>query len=142
MQNWPLWKKELSFFSLCFTAGSVGVLKSILLTVNAVIVTEFNVSYMGATALTGAPFLIAAISGPMSIAIAQKCGKRPIYLGAIIHMFIGSMWNMHVNRNYAHFMMARALQGLGWGAFEALALFSIEDMYFVCLYPPNFNSPF
>jgi len=112
----------------------ISILKTILVTVNGVIATELNSSYMAATALTGLPLIIGAFSGLGSTVLAQKVGKRGIYLGSSVLLLAGALWNMHVYQSYAQFMVSRILQGVAWGAFESLVLISVKDMFFVCLF--------
>ncbi|TVY12696.1 putative MFS-type transporter protein, partial [Lachnellula arida] len=129
--NWPQWKKELAFGSLVLGSAVIGVLKTILVTVNGVISTELNCSYMAATALTGLPLIIGAFSGLGSTILAQKVGKRGIYLASSLLLLGGAIWNMHVEQSYAQFMVSRLFQGIAWGAFESLVLTSFKDMFFV-----------
>ncbi|TVY32122.1 putative MFS-type transporter [Lachnellula subtilissima] len=129
--NWPQWKKELAFGSLVLGSAVIGILKTILVTVNGVIATELNCSYMAATALTGLPLIIGAFAGMGSTVLAQKVGKRGIYLTSSVLLLAGAIWNMHVEQSYAQFMVSRIFQGVAWGAFESLVLTSFNDMFFV-----------
>ncbi|KAH7314313.1 major facilitator superfamily domain-containing protein [Rhexocercosporidium sp. MPI-PUGE-AT-0058] len=129
--NWPKWRKELAFGSLMLGAAVIGILKTLLVTVNSVIASELSVDYMSATALTGAPIMFGAFAGLKSQMISHSFGKRGIYLGSSLLMLIGALWNMHVYDSYAQFMVARIFQGIGWGMFEALISSSIADMFFV-----------
>jgi len=87
---------------------------------------------MAATALTGVPWIFGALSGLGSVVLAQKIGKRGIYIASASLMLIGAVWNMHVYESYAQFMVSRLLQGISWGAYESLVLISVKDMFFVC----------
>ena len=87
---------------------------------------------MAATALTGLPLIIGAFSGMGSTVLAQKVGKRGIYLTSSVLLLAGAIWNMHVEQSYAQFMVSRIFQGVAWGAFESLVLTSFNDMFFVC----------
>lgn len=111
--------------------ATIGSLKTIFVTVNAVVATELNVSYTGATALTGVPLILGALAGIKSQVLSQMIGKRAIYLVSSILMLLAAVWNMHVTSNYAEFMVSRIFQGIGWGAFEALVAGSINDLFFV-----------
>ena len=111
------------------------VLKTVFVPTNSVIATQFNVSYLSATALTGVPFIIAALSGLGSSILSESIGKRLIYLLSGIYMLIGALWSMHIEQSYGWLMTSRCLQGLGWGAVEALVASTIRDMFFVCLVP-------
>ena len=86
---------------------------------------------MAATALTGLPLIMGAFSGLGSTVLAQKVGKRGIYLGSSVLLLVGAIWNMHVYQSYAQFMVSRLFQGVAWGAFESLVLISVKDMFFV-----------
>ena len=112
-------------------AALVGILKTLLVSVNSVIASQLSVGYMSAAALTGAPILFGAFAVLKSQMICHSFGKRGIYLGSSLLMLIGALWNMHVYDSYAQFMVARLFQGIGWGMFEALISSSITDMFFV-----------
>lgn len=88
---------------------------------------------MAATALTGLPLILGAFSGLGSTILAQKVGKRGIYLASSLLLLAGAIWNMHVEQSYAQFMVSRLFQGVAWGAFESLVLTSFKDMFFVRL---------
>ncbi|RFU26363.1 hypothetical protein B7463_g9969, partial [Scytalidium lignicola] len=127
--NWPKWKKDLAFFSLCLSAAVVAILKNIFITSNAVIATQCDVTYMAAVALTGLPLIISACIGILYTMIAETCGKRAIYLVSSILMLGGAVWNMHAMQNYTMFMISRVIQGLGWAAFDFLLPMSVKDMF-------------
>lgn len=133
-QNWSRTKKELTFLSICLAGAVVGVFKTILVSVNGVLATQFSVSYMAAAALTGFPMIIAAFSGIGATVLSQMVGKRTIYLVSSILMLAAALWNMDIERNYGAFMAARVFQALGWGTFESLLTVSIKDVFFVSIY--------
>ncbi|KAF4635629.1 hypothetical protein G7Y89_g2466 [Cudoniella acicularis] len=128
--NWPQWKKELAFGSLLLGTAVVGMLKTILVTVGSVLATEFNVSYMSITALTGLPLIFGGLAGMKSVVLSQIWGKRAIYLVSSVVMLLAAVWNMHVFGSYGQFMVSRLFQGIAWGSFESLVLLSVKDMYF------------
>jgi nitrate/nitrite transporter NarK len=115
------------------TAATIGSLKTMFVTVNSVVATELNVSYSSAAALTGAPLIFGALTGVISQILSQTVGKRGIYLVSSIMMLLAAVWNMHVQGNYAEFMVSRIFQGIGWGAFEVLIAGSITDLFFVSI---------
>ena len=102
---------------------------------NSVIAAQFNVSYTAAAALTGAPFMVAALSSLGSAVLSQAVGKRAIHFGAALLMLAGAVWNMYVMESYTEFMFARLFQGVGWGAFEGIAIISVRDIFSVHLSP-------
>ncbi|KAK0665617.1 major facilitator superfamily domain-containing protein [Cercophora samala] len=130
--NWPTWRKELNFWSLMLMVAMTGVTKTIFMTVNAQVSQLYGVSYTAATALTGVPLILSAISGLACLVAARVFGKRPLYLGSMIVFFIGTVWNTNVAfpGAYGQCMTARVFQGLGWGAWDALVLGSIQDTFF------------
>jgi Na+/melibiose symporter-like transporter len=109
----------------------IGSLKTMLVSVNAVVATEFSVSYMAATALTGLPLIIGALAATGSQILSTFVGKRGIYLGSSVVLLVAALGNMHVFGSYGAFMFTRCLQGLAWGSFEGLVASSIDDLFFV-----------
>lgn len=132
-QNWPTWRKELNFYSILMTVSMVNVMKTALISVNAVLASQLSCSYMAAVALTGVPLMLSAGTGIASVSFSKLWGRRPVYLVSMILLFIGLVWNTQVSSSYAQFMAARIFQGLGWGAFDALMPGTILDTYFVSL---------
>jgi hypothetical protein len=133
-QNWSALRKNFAFGSLMLGVAMIGPLKTMLVTVNAVIATEFSVSYMAATALTGVPLIIGAFAATGSHILSTFIGKRGIYLGSSVVLLIAALGNMHVFGSYGAFMVTRCLQGLAWGSFEGLVASSIDDLFFVRLF--------
>lgn len=109
----------------------VGAMKTAFITTNAAVAESYNVSYTAAVGLTAAPLMISALSGTLSLIAARIWGKRPVYLTAAAVILVGVGLNTNVLGSFAQHMVARALQGLGWGAFDTLVLSSIQDTYFV-----------
>jgi MFS family permease len=98
---------------------------------------QYNSSYMATTALTGIPFIIAAVSSLGSTILSQVIGKRIIFIVSGFLMLIGVLWNMHVFSTYGWFMVSRVMQAVGWGASEGLVLISIRDIFFVSGHPTS-----
>ncbi|RYO94650.1 hypothetical protein DL763_004017 [Monosporascus cannonballus] len=128
--NWPLWRKHLNFAALLFMVALIGVMKTIFVSTNSVVALSYSVSYTAAVALTAVPLMISAFTGTLSLVAGRLWGKRPVYLGSTLFIFIGVVMNMQVLGSFSQNMAARAFQGLGWGAFETLVLSSIQDTYF------------
>ncbi|KAI1763296.1 hypothetical protein GGR53DRAFT_371910 [Hypoxylon sp. FL1150] len=128
--NWPLWKKHLNLGALLLMVALVGAMKTAYISVNSAIAIGENASYTAAVALTAAPLMLSAATGLASLIVARIWGKRPVYLVSTALIFMGMVWNTHVRGNLAENMAARIFQGLGWGAFDALVLGSIQDTYF------------
>ncbi|KAK4199995.1 major facilitator superfamily domain-containing protein [Triangularia verruculosa] len=130
--NWPTWRKELNFWSLMLMVAMTGVTKTIFMTVNAQVSQLYQVSYTSVAALTGVPLILSAASGLGCLIASRIVGRRPLYLGSLIMFFIGTVWNTNVafGGAYGQCMTARVFQGLGWGAWDALVLGSIQDTFF------------
>ncbi|KAI0432769.1 hypothetical protein F5Y09DRAFT_329415 [Xylaria sp. FL1042] len=128
--NWPLWKKNLNFAALLSMVAVVGAMKTALISVHRVLAVDQDVNYSSAAALTAVPLMISALSGMASTILAKIWGKRPVYLGSMAVLFIGSAWNINTRRDFGQNMAARIFQGLGWGAFDTLVLGSILDTFF------------
>jgi cyanate permease len=119
------------YASLLLTAATVCVLKTLYVTTNSVIATQYNSSYMATAALTGVPFIIAAVTSLASSILAKVIGKRIIFVVSGLLMLVGALWNMHVFTTYSWFMAGRVMQAAGWGATEVLISSSIRDVFFV-----------
>ena len=108
----------------------IGVMKTALVSVNSQLATGYTVSYTAATALTGAPLMVSALAGFVSLVASRIYGKRAVYLASALVLLVGTAWNTSVAHSFAQCMAARVVQGLGWGAFDVLVLGSIDDTYF------------
>ena len=76
--------------------------------------------------------LAAAISCIFAVVLARMIGKRPVYLISTAFFLISSVWSSLVEKDYGSFFAARFISGLGLGAYEAIVLSSVGDLYFVC----------
>lgn len=121
----------MTFGSILLSSAVVGIMKTLFVSTNRVIATQFNVSYMSASSLTGLPFVFAAISGLGTSILAAVIGKRSFYLLGGIIMLGSALWNMHIEESFSQFMASRIFQGVGWGMTESLVTGSIRDMFFV-----------
>ncbi|KKY27249.1 putative cycloheximide resistance [Phaeomoniella chlamydospora] len=70
--------------------------------------------------------LILFITNPL----AKIYGRRPIYLMAIIIMFVTSVWAAKTTE-YNSFLASRIVGGIGMAPYEVLVQCTIGDMYFV-----------
>jgi nitrate/nitrite transporter NarK len=106
------------------------VLGPILAVVEGEIAMEFNVSINQAALLAGYPLLTTGCMAWIAQAICPVLGKRIVYLICSSILFATTIWNIYVT-SYGEFLACRTVQGLGNGAFEAVVLSTIGDMYFV-----------
>ncbi|KKA24413.1 hypothetical protein T310_1598 [Rasamsonia emersonii CBS 393.64] len=129
--NWPKWKKDLTFFSICYMVIMGTLVGPTLSSVNGVLVEELHVTFNQVSLLTGCEFIASACTALIYQTVAKVWGKRPVYIFATLSMFVGVVWNACLKMSYVQFMTARTFQGLGLGAFETLPPSSIGDLFFV-----------
>ncbi|KAG0131090.1 major facilitator superfamily domain-containing protein [Tuber indicum] len=128
--NWPLWKKDLTLFVLCLTAGVAAALGPAIAPINKMLVDEFKTTYQVTARFAGWQFWPAGIAGLFGSAVGRVWGKRPVYIVSTLLLFIGAVWNA-LAQNTDSFLGARILQGFGLGAFETIVPSTVGDMYFV-----------
>ncbi|RPA91821.1 MFS general substrate transporter [Choiromyces venosus 120613-1] len=128
--NWPLWKKDLTLFVLCLTAGVAAALGPIVAPISKMLVDEFKTTYKVTAEFAGWQFWPAGIAGLFGSAVGRIWGKRPVYIVSTLLLFIGAIWNS-LAQNTDSFLGARVLQGFGLGAFETIVPSTVGDLYFV-----------
>lgn len=121
----------MHLYSLLMSVALCNVMKTALISVNALLTERLDVSYVAVAALTGVPLMVSAITGLASCTASKLWGRRPVYLMSMFFILIGLVWNTMITTSYVQFMAARIFQGLGWGAFDTMVLCSIIDTYFV-----------
>ena len=62
--------------------------------------------------------------------LAKMYGKRPIYVAAVVVMFVGSVWG-GAAQNYNSFLASRIFSGFGMAPYEVLVQCTLGDLYFV-----------
>ena len=62
--------------------------------------------------------------------LAKMYGKRPIYIAAVVIMFVGSVWG-GAAQNYNSFLASRIFSGFGMAPYEVLVQCTLADLYFV-----------
>ena len=62
--------------------------------------------------------------------LAKILGRRPIFILAIVVMFIASVWSASV-KNYNSFLASRIFAAIGMAPYEVLVQCTIGDLYFV-----------
>ncbi|KDQ58234.1 hypothetical protein JAAARDRAFT_193657 [Jaapia argillacea MUCL 33604] len=128
--NWPVYKRELLFWSICYIAGLVGEIGPLLAPGYVLLGQEWHVSTNTAVASNGD--LIIALSCIMMLQapIAVKFGRRPVFLVSALILFVCSIWSA-VSQDLPSFIASRVFQGFGMASFEALVTATIGDIYFV-----------
>ena len=126
-----MWKKDLTLFSICFSICLGAIQGPILSTVTVEIVKELKIPITKAENLSSYPNLACACACILSSVFARLIGKRPVYIFSTACLLIGNIWTAAQGDNYDSFFGARFIFGIGLGAYEAIVLSSIGDMYFV-----------
>ncbi|KHN97034.1 Major facilitator superfamily domain, general substrate transporter [Metarhizium album ARSEF 1941] len=128
--NWPRWRKDLNLASLLIMVGLIGGMKTVFITTAGSLSIHYRVSHMAIGVLTAGPLLVSTLTSLVGSVAAKLYGKRPVYLGSTLFLFVGTIWNMTAGDDYGSCLGARLVQGIGWGAFETLVMGSIQDTYF------------
>ncbi|EJT99823.1 MFS general substrate transporter [Dacryopinax primogenitus] len=131
--NWPWWKKELLFWPMIFAAGLVGAIGPLLTPGFVELSIVFGVTVdKVASSLNGA-CVVAIGCGMLPMAsLAQKYGRRPMFLLAALLLFVTCIWaGATPTNNFSSLTAARAIQGLAMTPLEALVTATIGDIYFV-----------
>lgn len=129
--NWPLWKKDLCLFAICLSITLGGIQGGILQTVNGVLQLEFQTSITKIENLSSYSPLASAVSCIFASVLARMIGKRPVYLISTTFFLISVIWCALIGKDYGSFFAARFIAGLGLGAYEAVVLSTVGDLYFV-----------
>ncbi|KAL9108567.1 MAG: hypothetical protein Q9227_006653 [Pyrenula ochraceoflavens] len=128
--NWPAWKKEMTFWSICLSVSMGGALGTVLSPVTAEIAKEFHVSIQRASLAAGYPLMTAACMAYVSHIWASTLGKRGIYIISTAIYLATCAWIIKV-QSFDGLLAARTVQGLGSGAYESVVVSSIGDLFFV-----------
>ncbi|KAM4055051.1 major facilitator superfamily protein [Hirsutella rhossiliensis] len=129
--NWPLWKRDLITFILCFAGILATSLGSILASNTLVMNKHFQVSLSKTAVLTGYFLLGAGAAAVFFVPSGRVWGKRHLFLIGICIVIGSSAWAGAVGQNYSSMAAARAIQGVGTAPFESLLNAAVGDLYFV-----------
>ncbi|KAL8776656.1 MAG: hypothetical protein Q9194_003019 [Teloschistes cf. exilis] len=99
--------------------------------VNGVVQTEFQLPILKIENLSSYPLLASGIACVFASVLARVVGKRPIYVFSTTILLVTVVWSAAIGTDYDSFFAARFISGSGLGAYEALVLSSIGDLYFV-----------
>ncbi|KAH8927395.1 MFS general substrate transporter [Atractiella rhizophila] len=128
--NWPILKRELCFWTLCFEAGLVGAIGPLISNGYADIALELGTSVNAVASSNGWTLIGLGVAMFFQSSIAVKFGRRPVFILGALMLFFFSIWS-GVAKNNTSFTVSRALQGCGMAPYEALATATIGDLYFV-----------
>lgn len=129
--NWPLWRRDLITFVLCFAGILATSLGSILASNTLGLSQYFTVTISKTAVLTGYFLLGAAAAAVFFVPSGRVWGKRHLFLVGICIVVGSSAWAGAVGVNYNSMAAARAIQGVGTAPFESLLNAAVGDLYFV-----------
>ncbi|KAL0258110.1 hypothetical protein SLS55_007282 [Diplodia seriata] len=130
--NWPLWKKDMILLIVGFAAGVVGAYGPMLGPGFVPISQQLGISVNTLSQSTAWLILTLGLCVFLINPVAKMYGKRPVYIGAIIILFVVSIWGA-VADNYSSFLGSRIIGGIdeGMAPYEVLVQATISDIYFV-----------
>lgn len=128
--NWPTWKKDLILLIVGLSAAVVGAFGPMLSPGFVEISGELGISVNTLAHSTSWLILTIGISLFVANPLAKIYGKRPMYILAIVIMFVGSVWGAE-SKSYPSFLGSRVLSGFGMAPYEVLVQCTIGNMYFV-----------
>ncbi|OAA50110.1 MFS transporter [Beauveria brongniartii RCEF 3172] len=139
--NWPIRKRDLITFLLCWAGVLATSLGPILAANTVTLIGNIALTITDAVVLTG--YLLAGAGGAVIFFVpsARVYGKRHLFLLGLIIVIATSAWAGSVpllsdtpedaRRHFRSMAAARAIQGVGIAPFESLLNAAIGDMYFV-----------
>ena len=128
--NWPTWKKDLILFIVGMNAGIVGAYGPMLGPGFVPISKQLGITVETLSHATAWLILMLGLCVFLFNPLAKIYGKRPIYVGASVILFVVSIWGA-VADNYPSFLGSRVLGGIGMAPYEVLVQATISDLYFV-----------
>ncbi|KAM5355742.1 hypothetical protein ACJ41O_002388 [Fusarium nematophilum] len=129
--NWPLWRRDLITFLLCF-AGILATALGPILAANTITISLlFGKDFTKVALLTGY-FLLGCGAGAIFFVPSGRIwGKRHLFIVGICIIIASSAWGGAVGTDYESFIGARVIQGVGCAPFESLLNAAVGDLYFV-----------
>ncbi len=125
-----MWKKNLTYLSICLSVSMSSALGPVLSPVTGVLAKELHVSIQKAALPGGYPLMTTAVGGFIAQAWAPILGKRSFYIVSTLILFVSTIWTSKCT-TFNSLLGARTLQGFGAGAYESIVISTIGDLYFV-----------
>jgi hypothetical protein len=128
--NLPLWRRDLMYWIIILGTVFSGIHGPILTPITLELAAEWNKTVNDIAQLSSYLLLVIGACiifyGPLAI----KYGKRIIYIVGTATLVAADIWAARAT-SYNSMMGARCLSGIGQGAYEALSLAMIPDLFFV-----------
>ncbi|KAF8578767.1 putative cycloheximide resistance protein [Ramaria rubella] len=128
--NWPVWKREALFWTICYITGLVGAVGPLLAPGYALLGMQWDVGVNEVASANGDLVLGLACFMMLQGPIGVKYGRRPVFLVSALTLFACSIWSA-VSKGLTSFLVSRVFQGFGMASFEALVTAIIGEIYFV-----------
>ena len=128
--NWPQWKKEMVLLIVGLSAAVVGAFGPMLSPGFVEISAELGISVNTLSQATAWLILTIGLCLFFANPLAKMYGKRPVYIAAVVIMFVGSVWG-GAAKDYNSFLASRIFSGFGMAPYEVLVQCTLGDLYFV-----------
>ncbi|KIW49206.1 hypothetical protein PV05_10905 [Exophiala xenobiotica] len=129
--NWSSAKKHFVLSVIFFGVIIHGCVPSPLLNAGVVnVALDLHRTPTAIAQLSGYMLLCTGACGPFVSALGRKYGKRPVYVASSIFGTVGIIISESAS-GYSTLLAGRILQGVGLAAYEALAIATIGDLFFV-----------
>ncbi|KAK0658494.1 major facilitator superfamily domain-containing protein [Cercophora samala] len=128
--NWPQWRKELILLITSVSAAVVGAYGPMLSPGFVEVAHNLDITLDVLAQSTAWLILCIGLGLFITNPLAKIIGRRPVYLVAILIMFITCVWGAAV-KEYDSFLASRIIAGIGMAPYEVLVQCTIGDLYFV-----------
>ncbi|KAF7156855.1 hypothetical protein CNMCM5623_000700 [Aspergillus felis] len=129
--NWPLWRRDLILFALCFVSVLCATTSSLMAANTVTIALYYGKSFTSVALLTGYHLCGVGVAGVLIVPTARVWGKRHLFILGNILMVVSCAWAGGSGQNYQSLLWARIFQGVALAPFEALTNACVGDLFFV-----------
>ncbi|KAF5548556.1 transporter HOL1 [Fusarium phyllophilum] len=127
--NWSSWRKTLLMATLCVYCLAVGIASAAIYSVLVPISAATGLAIGDLNSGTGYMFLTFGWGCLIWQPLAQKFGKRPVYLLSLLGTTGIMIWAPHATTN-GQWIANKVLQGTFGAPIESLCEISVSDVYF------------
>ncbi|PNP76188.1 hypothetical protein FNYG_10477 [Fusarium nygamai] len=127
--NWSRWRKTLLMANLCVYCLAVGIASAAIYSVLVPISAATGLTVGDLNSGTGYMFLTFGWGCLIWQPLAQKFGKRPVYLLSLLGTTGIMIWAPHATTN-GQWIANKVLQGTFGAPIESLCEISVSDVYF------------
>lgn len=130
-QNWPRWKKNVTFGMLCVASGVTTALGPMVTTAYGKVSHDFHFSINTSTLILAGTFSIAVgVTTFFTTAAALVYGRRPVYLFSTLLLVPACLWTWRCG-TITELVLSRILQGICCAPYETLIAATVVDLYHV-----------